>query len=230
MAANFLTRRLAGLSLSLSKPLSGAPLIRRVAQPRRALSSLLCKGTNEPSSAILSTLHSNHTLCTRAAAFRWMSSSPAVSNSSNEEASFDFDDSADSAVATVDSRWARHGRGCHPDGKFIPPKYRKVKPHIVKRRTRVLKTYIGNEKNIRYSPWRMNLICRFIAGQTVPEAENQLRFVRKRKAPLMRKVLKRTSNLADIRHGLQPSQLEVAECFATHGHHLKRMKIHARGK
>lgn len=130
----------------------------------------------------------------------------------------------------VDPRVARHGRGFHHNGDVIPPRYRKIKPRIVKRRMTGLKTYIGREKNIRHSPWRMNLICRFVAGMTIPEAENQLRFVRKIKAPLMRKVLKRTANLADIRDGLQPSQLEVAECFATHGHHLKRLRIHARGK
>lgn len=43
-------------------------------------------------------------------------------------------------------------------------------------------------------------------------------------------MIKRTSNLADIRHGLQRSQLEVAECFATHGSHLKRVEFKARGR
>jgi hypothetical protein len=43
-------------------------------------------------------------------------------------------------------------------------------------------------------------------------------------------VLQRTANLADIRDGLQPSQLEVAECFATRGTPMKRMKTMGRGR
>eukprot|EP00569_Conticribra_weissflogii_P004493 CAMPEP_0171328764 /NCGR_PEP_ID=MMETSP0878-20121228/839_1 /TAXON_ID=67004 /ORGANISM="Thalassiosira weissflogii, Strain CCMP1336" /LENGTH=304 /DNA_ID=CAMNT_0011828641 /DNA_START=47 /DNA_END=961 /DNA_ORIENTATION=+ len=108
--------------------------------------------------------------------------------------------------------------------------HQKVKPFIVKRRMGQLRTYIGNERNIRHSPWRMNLVCQFAAGLTVPEALKQLMFCQKVKAPLVAKVIRRTSNLADIRHGLQPSQLEVAECFATHGSHLKRIKIMGRGR
>lgn len=108
--------------------------------------------------------------------------------------------------------------------------HKKLKPHIVKRRINRLKTYIGTEKDIRHSPWRLNLVCQFAAGLPLEEALRQLEFSKKSKAPLVQKVLKRTSNLADIRHGLQPSQLEVAECFATHGKHLKRMKIMGRGR
>jgi len=109
-------------------------------------------------------------------------------------------------------------------------RYQKVKPFIVKRRLGRLHKYIGNEKGIRHSPWRMNLVCQFAAGQTVDDALKQLMFCQKSKAPLVAKVIRRTSNLADIRHGLQPSQLEVAECFATHGTHLKRLKIMGRGR
>ena len=109
-------------------------------------------------------------------------------------------------------------------------KHQKVKPFIIKRRVGQLRTYSGNERNIRHSPWRMNLVCQFAAGLTVPEALKQLMFCQKVKAPLVAKVIRRTANLADIRHGLQPSQLEVAECFATHGTHLKRLKIMGRGR
>lgn len=109
-------------------------------------------------------------------------------------------------------------------------RHQKVKPFILKRRTKALKTYVGNERNIRHSPWRMNLVCQFAAGLTVPEALKQLMFCQKVKAPLMAKIIRRTANLADIRHGLQPSQLEVAECFSTHGTHLKRVKIMGRGR
>lgn len=109
-------------------------------------------------------------------------------------------------------------------------RHQKVKPFIIKRRREQLRKYIGNERDIRHSPWRMNLVCQFAAGLTVPEALKQLMFCQKRMAPLVAKVIRRTANLADIRHGLQPSQLEVAECFATHGRHLKRIKIMGRGR
>jgi large subunit ribosomal protein L22 len=106
----------------------------------------------------------------------------------------------------------------------------KLKPSIVNRRLKRLKTYEGAEKNIRHSPWRLNLVCQFAAGLPLPEALTQLEFSKKSKAPLVQKVLSRTANLADIRDGLQPSQLEVAECFATKGRHLKRINIMGRGR
>lgn len=106
----------------------------------------------------------------------------------------------------------------------------KLKPSVVNRRLRRMRTYEGAEKNIRHSPWRLNLVCQFAAGLPLPEALTQLEFSKKGQAPLVQKVLRRTANLADIRHGLQPSQLEVAECFATKGRHLKRMRIMGRGR
>eukprot|EP00985_Skeletonema_marinoi_P007005 scaffold3066_cov121-Skeletonema_marinoi.AAC.2 len=57
----------------------------------------------------------------------------------------------------------------------------------------------------------MNLVCQFAHGLTVPEALKQLMFCQKVKAPLVAKVIRRTANLADIRDGFQPSQLERDE-------------------
>jgi len=108
--------------------------------------------------------------------------------------------------------------------------YPKLKPYIVRRRMNRMKTYEGAEKNIRHSPWRLNLVCQLAAGMPLQEALTQLEFCRKSRAPLVQKVLQRTANLADIRDGLQPSQLEVAECFATKGTPLKRIKIMGRGR
>merc|ERR1712216_155228 len=58
----------------------------------------------------------------------------------------------------------------------------------------------------------------------------QLMFCQKVKAPLVAKVIRRTATMANTQDGLQPSQLEVAECFSTHGSHLKRLKIMGRGR
>lgn len=106
----------------------------------------------------------------------------------------------------------------------------KLKPRLVNSRLSKMRTYTGQEKNIRHSPWRLNLVCQLAAKLPLEEALRQLSFCKKSKAPLVHKVLARTSNLADIRDGLQKSQLEVAECFATKGTPLKRVKIMGRGR
>jgi len=106
----------------------------------------------------------------------------------------------------------------------------KLKPGLVARRVSKLRTYEGKEREIKYSKWKLNLICQFAAKLPLEEALKQLQFIKKGKAPLVRKVLKRTSNLADIRHGIQPSQLEVAECFSTRGTPIKDIKPMARGR
>jgi len=159
--------------------------------------------------------------------FATASSAPQSSASSRQEE--EVEGSGGAAAAAVQAGTIHTSK----DGRqfaVVTKEYRKLKPSIVAKRIAKCRTYIGREKGIRHSPWRMNLVCQFIAGMTVPEALTQLEFLNKRMAPLVKKVVKRTSNLADIRHSLQPSQLEVAECFATKGKHLKRMKIMGRGR
>jgi ribosomal protein L22 len=112
----------------------------------------------------------------------------------------------------------------------FPVVFKKLKPYIVARRINRLRSYEDKEKNIRHSPWRMNLVCHLAAGLQLPEAIEQLQFCKKSKAPLLEQVLKRVGNTASEADGLVYSQLEVAECFATHGTHLKRMKIMGRGR
>lgn len=109
-------------------------------------------------------------------------------------------------------------------------RHQKVKPFIIKRRRQLLRTYVGNEKEIRHSPWRMNLVCQLAAGLPVSEALKQLMFCQKKMAPLVAQVIRRTAVEAEEKDGIMPSQLEVAECFTTHGHHLKRLKIMGRGR
>lgn len=106
----------------------------------------------------------------------------------------------------------------------------KLKPGVVQKRMLKLKTYEGREKSIRQSPWKLNRICQLAAGLTLEEALTQLQFCDLKNSDLVAKVLKRTSNLADIRHGIQMSQLEVAECFATKSMSLQRMKPMGRGR
>ena len=114
----------------------------------------------------------------------------------------------------------------------LPPVMKKkLKPYIVKRRLARMRTYLGTKKDIRGSPYRLNLVCQLAAGLYLPEALEQLAFTAKQqRGALVGAVLQRTANLADIRDNLQPSQLEVAECFATRGKPLKRLKIMGRGR
>ena len=106
----------------------------------------------------------------------------------------------------------------------------KLKPRLVKSRISALKTYEGKERNIEYSKYKLNLLCQLAAGLPVEEAVKQLKFQKKKTAPLVSKVIQRTANLADIRHKIQPSALEVAECFSTRGTPIKDIKIMGRGR
>jgi len=118
-----------------------------------------------------------------------------------------------------------------PLGKYTMERYApKIAPSIVQRRIAQLRVTVGKRKAIRGSPWRINLICQFLTNKTVPEALTQLHFVQKARAPIIYKILKTTVDNAKIQHGLVPSQLEVVECFTTHGTPLKRLKIMGRGR
>ena len=112
------------------------------------------------------------------------------------------------------------------DSRKLP----KLKPGLVRKRLDNCRTYVGREKSIRQSPWKLNRICQLAAGLTLEEALTQLKFCELKNADLVAKVLKRTSNLADIRDGLQMSQLEVKECFATKSLMLRRIKTMGRGR
>jgi len=113
---------------------------------------------------------------------------------------------------------------------IVQTTHRKLKPKIVRRRLEKMKTYEGREQNIRYSPRKMRLLCQLVSGMPLLDALEQLAFNDKSKAPLLHKILKRTSNLADIRDGLQMSQLEIAECFATPGRSIKGIRFLSKGR
>ena len=112
------------------------------------------------------------------------------------------------------------------DSKKLP----KLQPSIVKRRLNRCKTVVERERDIRTSPWRLNLICQMIAGMTVKDAFLQLKFCEKRFAPRVSKLLEKAVENAEVEHHLKPSQLEVAECFVTKGKPLKRIKIMGKGR
>jgi len=104
------------------------------------------------------------------------------------------------------------------------------RPGVVRERLSKLRVYQGKQNKIKGSPWKLNLVCQFAAGQTVLDALRQLQFNNKAKAPVVAKVIQKTANLAHIRDRLLPSQLEVAECFSTNGSPLKGIRYHAKGR
>jgi len=107
----------------------------------------------------------------------------------------------------------------------------KLPAFYVNKRLQRLNSYIGNARKIRHSPWKMNRICQFAAQtKTIPEALIQLQFLNKRYAQNLHHAIRRTSNFADIKDGIQPSQLEVAECFATCAFRRKGITYHGKGK
>ena len=112
------------------------------------------------------------------------------------------------------------------DTRKFPP----VKPGLINSRLAKMKTFVGTQKDIRHSPWRLNLICQMIAKLPVPEALKQLEFSEKSRAPLVQALLQKTVNRATLKEGLVATQLEVAECFVTKGTPLKRIKPMARGR
>ena len=65
-----------------------------------------------------------------------------------------------------------------------PRKFGKIPPRIKNARLLKMKVYEGKEKNIRGSPWKLNLVCQLAAGLPVNDALKQLTFCDKGKAPL----------------------------------------------
>lgn len=113
---------------------------------------------------------------------------------------------------------------------LLKDRYKGLRPSVVRKRLEKMRTYSGKQKNIRGSPWKLNLVCQLAAGLPVWEALKQLNFCNKAKAPLVAQVIQRTANLASIRDGLTVRQLEVATCFSTHGAPLKRIRYMAKGR
>lgn len=211
--ANMLVRRMAGLTVSQSpRSLMGAALGIAAPASIRSFSSLSSMSTMLPNRLTVDNKFGNFSSV--------MMTSPM-------------------SFSTIAQKSKKQNGGAQPnivtseDGRqyaIVNTTYRKLKPKIVRRRLEKMKTYEGREQNIRYSPWKMRLLCQLVTGMPLLDALEQLAFNDKSKAPLLHKILKRTSNLADIRDGLQMSQLEIAECFATPGRNIKGIQFHSKGR
>merc|ERR1719440_1922007 len=81
---------------------------------------------------------------------------------------------------------------------------------------------------LSFAPKKMVLLARQIRRLSVPEAIVQMQFSKKRASYAVSKVIQNATNLADIRHGLSPEQLEIHEAFVGKG--LTRKLIHIKGR
>ena len=205
---NELARRLKSLSLqSLHRSMT-----LRTATPHRSLSSL-------------GAARNNSTTNDRFNSARSVSSLPQILTILNSKFSTTPLDQG-TANSIIADETSGKNYGVLLDTRRLP----KLRPGIVQKRLASCKTYTGRELTIRQSPWKLNRVCQLAAGLTLDEAMTQLRFCNIKNADLVAKILKRTSNLADIRDGLQMSQLEVAECYTNKAMMLKRNMPMGRGR
>lgn len=124
----------------------------------------------------------------------------------------------------------QHGRN-HGWRKFSKPKDRpwhvKAEKGVEKRE---LKEVSATIKGIRVSPWQLNLLARVVRNLPVVDAIAQMEFGKKKHTNTYQKIIKNACNLAHIRYGLIPDQLEVAEVSVTKGVFQKRLVIMGRGR
>ncbi len=205
---NALARRLKSLSLHRSITLCAAT-------PHKSLSSLGAARNKSTTEAPIIRFNSA----------RSVSALPQILTISNSKFSTNAPDRGSANSIIADEKSGKN-YGVLLDTRCLP----KLRPGIVQKRLTSCKTYIGRELTIRQSPWKLNRVCQLAAGLTLDEAMTQLRFCNIKNADLLAKILKRTSNLADIRDGLQMSQLEVAECYTNKAMMLKRNMPMGRGR
>ncbi|EGD72226.1 hypothetical protein PTSG_00247 [Salpingoeca rosetta] len=80
------------------------------------------------------------------------------------------------------------------------------------------KNVFGCRRNIKTSPWKLNLVAKQIRGLAVDDAIAQMTFSKKDAASHVRQVLEITKNNAKANHGVaNPSNMHVAESWVGKG-------------
>ena len=85
-------------------------------------------------------------------------------------------------------------------------------------------------KNIRTSPWKLNIITKLVRRMWVPEALVQLKFCNKRWAPMVSEAIQKAAHKAGLQHELVPEELEVERAFVTPAPMRKSIEFKAKGK
>lgn len=85
-------------------------------------------------------------------------------------------------------------------------------------------------RNLKISPQKLNDFCKIIRGLRFDEAIMQCGVSPKKAARLVKKGLRSAKANAVNNHGLDGNKLSVYEAIVGKGTHLKRIKIHGRGR
>ncbi len=85
-------------------------------------------------------------------------------------------------------------------------------------------------RNIRVSPYKLNLVAGLIRGKTVGDALANLEFSRRRIARTVRKVVESAIANAENNHQLDVDRLVVAEARVGRAFAMRRFRPRARGR
>lgn len=85
-------------------------------------------------------------------------------------------------------------------------------------------------RNIRISPYKLNLVAGLIRGKDVADALADLEFSRRRIAHTVRKVVESAVANAENNHQLDVDRLYVAEAYVGRSLVMKRFRARARGR
>eukprot|EP00043_Microstomoeca_roanoka_P001342 m.32214 g.32214 ORF g.32214 m.32214 type:complete len:210 (-) comp10764_c0_seq1:202-831(-) len=89
----------------------------------------------------------------------------------------------------------------------------------------------GCRRNIRTSPWKLNLVAKQIRGLSIDDAIAQMTFSKKDAASAVRQVLVLTKNNAKANHGVEdPSNMHVAESYVGKGMYGRGIRRANRGR
>lgn len=85
-------------------------------------------------------------------------------------------------------------------------------------------------RNIRVSPYKLNLVAKLIRGKAVGEALADLEFSRRRIAGTVKKVVESAVANAENNHQLDVDRLVITEARVGRAFAMRRMRPRARGR
>lgn len=89
---------------------------------------------------------------------------------------------------------------------------------------------VAKLKFARLSPQKCRLVCDQIRGLNIDKALDVLKFLKKRSAGVLKKLLESAVANAEHNHGADIDELKVARVFADQGPTYKRMEAKAKGR
>ena len=107
------------------------------------------------------------------------------------------------------------------------------KGHLTKKEKKVLgvgkEQGLANTRNIRIGPRKVAVVINLIKGKSLDEAYAILKYTPKAASPVLTKLLLSAEANAVNNNNLARENLYVADCFASSGPVLKRIRPRARG-